>query len=231
MTDFYNLVPSAPKGRFDGIERPYTPADVKRLRGSVEIKYSLAEMGANRLWKLIHEDDFVNALGALSGNQAMQMVRAGLKAIYLSGWQVAADANTASAMYPDQSLYPANAGRSLPSASTARCSAPTRSRHRRARAFRSRPGSRRSSPTPKPVSAGRSTAFEIMKAYHRGGRRGRALRGPARLGKEVRPSRRQGADPDRRAYPQPQRRAARRRRDGRPRRSSSRAPMPRPRSC
>ena len=70
-------------------------------------------MGANRLWQLIHEDDFVNALGAMTGNQAMQMVRAGLKAIYLSGWQVAADANTASAMYPDQSLYPANAGPEL----------------------------------------------------------------------------------------------------------------------
>ena len=113
MTDFYNLVPNAPKGRYDGIERPYTADDVKRLRGSVEIRYSLAEMGANRLWKLIQEEDFVNALGALSGNQAMQMVRAGLKAIYLSGWQVAADANTASAMYPDQSLYPANAAPEL----------------------------------------------------------------------------------------------------------------------
>jgi isocitrate lyase len=113
MTDFYNLVPSAPEGRYEGIERPYSPEDVKRLRGSIEIRYTLAEMGANRLWKLIREDDFVNALGALSGNQAMQMVRAGLKAIYLSGWQVAADANTASAMYPDQSLYPANAGPEL----------------------------------------------------------------------------------------------------------------------
>ncbi len=113
MTDFYNLVPSAPEGRFDGIERPYTPEDVKRLRGSVQIRHTLAEMGANRLWTLIHEEDFVNALGALSGNQAMQMVRAGLKAIYLSGWQVAADANTASAMYPDQSLYPANAAPEL----------------------------------------------------------------------------------------------------------------------
>lgn len=113
MTDFYNLVPSAPQGRYDGVTRPYSPEDVKRLRGSVEIKYTLAEMGANRLWKLIQEDDFVNALGALSGNQAMQMVRAGLKAIYLSGWQVAADSNTASAMYPDQSLYPANAGPEL----------------------------------------------------------------------------------------------------------------------
>src|SRR5918994_2204622 len=113
MTDFYNLVPSAPEGRFDGIERPYAPEAVTRLRGSVQIKYSLAEMGANRLWKLIHEEDFVNALGALSGNQAMQMVRAGIEAIYLSGWQVAADANTAAAMYPDQSLYPANAGPEL----------------------------------------------------------------------------------------------------------------------
>ncbi|RUX84859.1 isocitrate lyase, partial [Mesorhizobium sp. M7A.F.Ca.CA.004.08.1.1] len=113
MTDFYNLVPSAPEGRFDGIERPYSAADVKRLRGSVQIRQSLAEMGANRLWKLIHEEDFVNALGAMSGNQAMQQVRAGLKAIYLSGWQVAADANTAGAMYPDQSLYPANAAPEL----------------------------------------------------------------------------------------------------------------------
>ena len=113
MTDFYNLVPSAPEGRFDGIERPYSPEDVKRLRGSVQIRHSLAEMGANRLWQLIHEEDFVNALGAVTGNQAMQQVRAGLKAIYLSGWQVAADANTASAMYPDQSLYPANAAPEL----------------------------------------------------------------------------------------------------------------------
>ncbi|TPW30787.1 isocitrate lyase [Martelella alba] len=113
MTDFYNLVETAPAGRFDGIERPYGIDDVRRLRGSVPIRYTLAEQGANRLWQLIHSEDFVNALGALSGNQAMQMVRAGLKAIYLSGWQVAADANTASAMYPDQSLYPANAGPEL----------------------------------------------------------------------------------------------------------------------
>ncbi|MET3601783.1 isocitrate lyase [Martelella mangrovi] len=113
MTEFYNLVESAPNGRFDGIERPYGPEEVRRLRGSVRIRSTLAEEGAKRLWQLIHEEDFVNALGALSGNQAMQMVRAGLKAIYLSGWQVAADANTASAMYPDQSLYPANAGPEL----------------------------------------------------------------------------------------------------------------------
>ncbi|MDU0308468.1 isocitrate lyase [Rhizobium sp. 10PS4] len=113
MTDFYKLVPNASAGRFDCIERPYSAEDVQRLRGSVALRHTLAEMGADRLWRLIHQEDFVNALGALSGNQAMQMVRAGLKAIYLSGWQVAADANTASAMYPDQSLYPANAGPEL----------------------------------------------------------------------------------------------------------------------
>jgi len=113
MTDFYSLVPSATPGRFDGIVRNYTPEDVKRLRGSLQIHYTLAEHGANRLWKLLQEKPFVNALGALSGNQAMQMVRAGLKAIYLSGWQVAADANTVGAMYPDQSLYPANSGPEL----------------------------------------------------------------------------------------------------------------------
>ncbi|MGN6549644.1 MAG: isocitrate lyase [Pararhizobium sp.] len=113
MTDFYTLVPEAPEGRFDGIERPYSAADVERLRGSLMIRQTLAEAGANRLWALLRSEDTVNALGAVTGNQAMQMVRAGLKAIYLSGWQVAADANTASAMYPDQSLYPANAGPEL----------------------------------------------------------------------------------------------------------------------
>ncbi len=113
MTDFYTLVPNAPSGRFEGIERPYGAEDVRRLRGSVAIRHTLAENGANRLWQLLDSEAFVNALGAMSGNQAMQMVRAGLKAIYLSGWQVAADANTASAMYPDQSLYPADAGPEL----------------------------------------------------------------------------------------------------------------------
>ncbi|WP_028749898.1 isocitrate lyase [Rhizobium mesoamericanum] len=113
MTEFGKLHRDLPSGRFAGVERPYSIDDVKRLRGSVELRYTLAEMGARRLWQLLHQDNFVNALGALSGNQAMQMVRAGLKAIYLSGWQVAADSNTASAMYPDQSLYPANAGPEL----------------------------------------------------------------------------------------------------------------------
>ena len=112
MTTFAHLVPS-PVGRFDGIERPYSPEDVLRLRGSIPITHTLAERGANRLWELLHDEPFINALGAVTGNQAMQMVRAGLKAIYLSGWQVAADANTAGAMYPDQSLYPANAAPEL----------------------------------------------------------------------------------------------------------------------
>ena len=112
MTTFADLVPS-PAGRFDGIERPYAPEDVLRLRGSVPVTHTLAERGANRLWELLHTESFINALGAVTGNQAMQMVRAGLKAIYLSGWQVAADANTAGAMYPDQSLYPANAAPEL----------------------------------------------------------------------------------------------------------------------
>ena len=113
MTTFAELVPGAPDGRFDGIERPYGPEEVERLRGSFPIQHTLAERGANRLWELLHTEPFINALGAVTGNQAMQMVRAGLKAIYLSGWQVAADANTASAMYPDQSLYPANAAPEL----------------------------------------------------------------------------------------------------------------------
>ena len=112
-TSFEHLVPGAPKGRFDGIKRNYTPADVERLRGSVRIAYTLAERTSVKLWELLHTEDYINALGALSGNQAMQMVRAGLKAIYLSGWQVAADNNTAGQMYPDQSLYPANAAPEL----------------------------------------------------------------------------------------------------------------------
>ena len=94
--------------RWDGITRDYTADDVVRLRGSIDIAQTLAEMGANRLWELLHDDPYVNALGALTGNQAIQQVRAGLKAIYLSGWQVAADANLAGQMYPDQSLYPSN---------------------------------------------------------------------------------------------------------------------------
>ena len=94
--------------RWDGIEKPYIKEEVLNLRGSKKIEYTLAKDGAEKLWKLLHEPDAVRALGALTGNQAVQQVKAGLKAIYLSGWQVAADANLAGDMYPDQSLYPAN---------------------------------------------------------------------------------------------------------------------------
>jgi isocitrate lyase len=94
--------------RWKNVQRTYKPEDVVRLRGSVHIEYSLARLGAEKLWKYVNEKPFVNALGALTGNQAMQQVRAGLDAIYLSGWQVAGDANLAGEMYPDQSLYPAN---------------------------------------------------------------------------------------------------------------------------
>ena len=94
--------------RWNGIKRPYTAEEVINLRGSLDIEYTLAKRGSEKLWNLINTEDFVNALGALTGNQAMQQVKAGLKAIYLSGWQVAADANLSGHMYPDQSLYPAN---------------------------------------------------------------------------------------------------------------------------
>jgi isocitrate lyase len=92
--------------RFAGIQRDYTPEDVQRLAGSFRVRHTLAEMGAARLWHLLRTEPYVNTLGALTGNQAVQQVKAGLKAIYLSGWQVAGDANTAGQMYPDQSLYP-----------------------------------------------------------------------------------------------------------------------------
>ena len=94
--------------RWKNVKRDYSAADVVNLRGSVQIEHTLAKRGAEKLWNLIHTEPFVNALGALTGNQAMQQVKAGLKAIYLSGWQVAGDANISGEMYPDQSLYPAN---------------------------------------------------------------------------------------------------------------------------
>jgi len=103
ITNAWNTDP-----RWRGIERPYTARDVVRLRGSVVVEHTLARLGAQRLWDLLHTEGYVPALGALTGNQAVQQVQAGLKAIYVSGWQVAADANGAGQMYPDQSLYPAN---------------------------------------------------------------------------------------------------------------------------
>src|SRR5688500_5526758 len=169
MTDFSSLVP-APAGRFDGIERPYTPADVERLRGSVHIEHSLARRGANRLWELLRTEEHVHALGALSGNQAMQMVRAGLQAIYLSGWQVAADANTAGAMYPDQSLYPANAGPEL-------CRRINRTLQRADQIEHIEGGARRDWFAPIVADAeagfgGPLNCFEIMKAYIEAGAAG-----------------------------------------------------------
>src|SRR5581483_9447762 len=99
--------------RWSGIERTYTAADVVRLRGSVVPEHTIARLGAERLWRLLQEDEPVRALGAMTGGQAVQMVRAGLRAVYLSGWQVAADANLAGHTYPDQSLYPANSAPAL----------------------------------------------------------------------------------------------------------------------
>jgi isocitrate lyase len=94
--------------RWQGVERPYSAEEVLKLRGTLKVEYSFADAGAKRLWHLLKTEDYIPALGALTGNQAVQQVEAGLKAIYLSGWQVAADANLAGEMYPDQSLYPAN---------------------------------------------------------------------------------------------------------------------------
>ena len=101
------------RGRWAGIERPYSQEDVVRLRGSVEVEHTLARRGAERLWERLHGPDYVAALGAMTGGQAVQMAKAGLRAIYLSGWQVAADANVAGHTYPDQSLYPANSAPAL----------------------------------------------------------------------------------------------------------------------
>jgi len=106
------LHPSVPD-RFAGIKRDYSAGDVDRLRGSVRIRHTLAELGAARLWQALHSEPYVKSLGAMTGNQAVQMVRAGLQAIYVSGWQIAADANNAGETYPDQSLYPSSSGPEL----------------------------------------------------------------------------------------------------------------------
>ncbi|XDZ65550.1 isocitrate lyase [Alphaproteobacteria bacterium LSUCC0684] len=113
MTQEFEIHTRAIKGRFAGVTRDYTLEDVVKLSGSVTPEHSLARLGADKLWKLLCEEDYVHTLGAMTANQAMQQVRAGLKAIYLSGWQVAADSNTAGSMYPDQSIYPANSGPDL----------------------------------------------------------------------------------------------------------------------
>ncbi len=162
--------------RWEGIERPYTEEHVNRLRGSVRVEHTLARLGAERLWALLNDAPYVNALGAMTGGQAVQMVKAGLKAIYLSGWQVAADANVAGQTYPDQSLYPSK-------------SAPTLVRRLNQALMRGRPdrarrgqrlesngpagtGWRRSSPTPRPASAGLCSAFELMRSMIEAGAAG-----------------------------------------------------------
>jgi isocitrate lyase len=106
-------LPDAAPARFDGIRRDYSASDVARLRGSVRIRHTLAERAAARLWQALHSEPYVKSLGAMTGNQAVQMVRAGLQAIYVSGWQIAADANNAGETYPDQSLYPSSSGPEL----------------------------------------------------------------------------------------------------------------------
>lgn len=139
----------AENSRWKGIRRGYTAGDVVRLRGSIHIEHTLARRGSEKLWKMLNDEPFVNTLGALTGNQALQQVKAGLKAIYLSGWQVAAD-NIAGEMYPDQSLYPRELG---PDGRQAH------QQHVRARrpdpawARATSTSSRRSSPTPRPASA------------------------------------------------------------------------------
>ena len=113
MENSYEHKTNSSKNRFKNIVRDYSMEDVQKLSGSVQIEYTLAKNGANTLWHLLQTEDYVPTLGAMTGNQALQQVRAGLKSIYLSGWQVAADSNTAGAMYPDQSIYPANSGPEL----------------------------------------------------------------------------------------------------------------------
>ena len=167
---FESLVPNAPQGRFDGIKRPYAVDEVVRLRGSFPIAQTLAERGANKLWELLKSEPYINALGAVTGNQAMQMARAGLKAIYLSGWQVAADANTAGAMYPDQSLYPANAGPEL-------CRRINRTLKRADEVEHSEGGAKRDWFLPIVADAeagfgGPLNSYEIMKAYIEAGAAG-----------------------------------------------------------
>ena len=112
VNKFAHIVRTFPN-RFDNVSRTYTVSDVRRLSSSLRIDYTLAHKGATHLWSMLKEKPHIKSLGAVTGNQAVQMVRAGLESIYLSGWQVAADNNTAGTTYPDQSLYPANSGPEL----------------------------------------------------------------------------------------------------------------------
>jgi isocitrate lyase len=170
LTGFNKLFSDIPGNRFDGIERTYSAADVMRLAGSFQVRHSMAERGAARLWELLQSEPYVPALGAMTGNQAVQMVRAGLNAIYLSGWQVAADSNVAGATYPDQSLYPANSGPEL-------CRRINRALARADQIEHSEGGGQRDWFAPIIADAeagfgGPLNAFEIMKAYIEAGAAG-----------------------------------------------------------
>src|SRR5712671_4153505 len=149
--------------RWKGIKRGYAAEEVVRLRGSIHIEHTLARRSAEKLWRLVNDEPYVNTLGALTGNQAMQQVKAGLKAIYLSGWQVAADANLAAEMYPDQSLYPVN---SVP-AVVMRINAALRRADQIARLEESRDGTHWMAPIIADAEAGFGgvlNAYELMRA-------------------------------------------------------------------
>jgi isocitrate lyase len=170
INTFEKLVPGATQGRFDNKVRPYSVEDVLRLRGSVPVAHTLAERGANLLWSLLKEEPYVAALGAMTGGQAMQMVRAGVKSVYLSGWQVAADSNTAGAIYPDQSLYPADSGPEL-------CSRINKALQRADQIEHSEGGAQREWFAPIVADAeagfgGPLNVFELMKAYIEAGAAG-----------------------------------------------------------
>src|SRR5690606_29376793 len=167
---FSGIIPNAPVGRYEGVNRPYSPEDVLRLRGSFQVRYSLAERGANRLWDLLHTLPYLPSLGAVTGNQAMQMVRAGLQAIYLSGWQVAADNNNAGNTFPDQSLHPSHSG-------AERCRRINNTLRRADRIEHAEGGAKRDWFVPIVADAeagfgGPLNAFEIMKNYIEAGASG-----------------------------------------------------------
>ncbi len=200
--------------RWKGIVRPYTARDVDKLRGTVQLDHSIARMGAERLWNLLHTEKFVRALGALTGNQAVQQVQAGLKAIYLSGWQVAGDANDALTMYPDQSLYPVT---SVPSVIRKINNALMRADQ--IQHMEGKTDVYYFAPIVADAEAGFGgplNTFELIKSMIEAGAGGDPPRGPALLAEEVRAHGGKGARPDPRLHPEADRGASRGRRHGRP---------------
>jgi isocitrate lyase len=198
--------------RWLGIKRAYRAEAVIRLRGSIDIKYTLAEAGATRLWELLHTEPYVPALGAMTGCQAVQQVQAGLKAIYLSGWQVAADANLAGQMYPDQSLYPAN---SVPD--VVRKVNQALQRADQIYHAEGRNGVYWFAPIVADAAAGfggNLNAFELMKAMIEAGATAVPFRRSARLGQEMWPYGGEGPGAHAGVYPETNRRTAGSRRNG-----------------